>query len=254
MSVSSALASPFAPATNSSAVASGTDTCSTGTFVRMGGPLTGIFLLAAYNGDFTTGPVTAASYGGQALNFLDGQFGTARNVSVEIWGGTGITSSSGVATVSFALGSVLNIILFVIEVDYVGQATAPAVTFNSANGTTSPITVSLVTGDNSGGRKATIPVTGIESILIGIGALFRATSLSNMSQSSGNQFHAQVQAGTGAQQIEAATAWIQGTGGSDTIAWTESINREWAVSVIQIAGAAIDGMIVRPHAVLPVLF
>jgi hypothetical protein len=255
MSVSAALAPPQGPAGNSSAVASATNTCSTGTFTRQSGPLGGIYLLAAYNGDFVTNPATDASFGGQALGLLVGENTTLGNVSVEIWGSTGITSSSGVATINFAGGSVLDIILFVIEIDYVGNATAPSNASGSAFGTTSPITVSIATSSVSGGRKATVVVDSVESILIGIGALFRAASGSNMAISVGTQFHAPLNAGAGGLQIQAATAWTQGTGGTDEIAWTESVNREWAEVTIQICGAAHDGMILRPGgAVLPALF
>lgn len=234
-------------------VASGAASVSSNNFTRFSGTPAGVYALVGYNGDFAANPATAAVFGSEALSLIGGKRSSVGNVSVEIWGAQ-VTGGTGTVTVGFASGTIQDMGLSVIEVDRVGTATAPANQASGTAGTTSPATTSVTTADYLGGRKATTTVPATDNLVIGIVCMFKAGSLSLLTLSQGTEVQAPTNVGAGAQTIQFGSAVTQGTGGSDTLSWTESVNREWVEEICEISGCAAEGVWTRSHVIVPALY
>lgn len=230
-------------------------TASTASHTRLGGLGGGIYVLAAYSSDFTTGAASSADFGGVALGFIGGKTGAAGNVSVEIWGAAakaGAYPDVGTGTITFPGGTSDTIIVAVVEIAWVGAQTAPAFSTANGSGLTSPITSTITASDVLGGRQGTIGVPASNAILLSIGALYRNGTGANMSIQNGTEIVTRMSAGSGATEIQMACAYTQATGGADVLSWTESVDREWAELMIEVSGSAVDGnVIIRTPGLLP---
>jgi hypothetical protein len=223
--------------------ATAADHVTTATFTRTSG-LHGIVVGIGYNADFIGSPVVSVTFGTDNLAFMVAQSGIGGNETVEIWAANAaqLTAGSGVITVSFAGGSSLTIIVDVAEFSFVGGQGPGGVT-NSAFANTTPATVSVTTSATSGGRKGTYTVPATDNAVYGFAVMYQP-GLSAFTISTGTQIMGSTAVGAGALEICAASAWTQGTGGSDTIAWTFTLApRDWAEAVLQIEGGVIEGIL-----------
>lgn len=245
-----------APIGNRVETMTASDTFVSTTVSRNGGVNAQIYALVAYNTDWTTNGITDANFGGAAMSQCGAKLGAAGNISVEVWGTAALGNpASGVVTIHWPVGSIIDAVVFIVEVQWAGIAVAPSGNAVGASGTTSPVTVSITSATYLNGRQATIPVDVTNNLLLAIGCLNRGASGSNLGNPGGGfvAINTATNAGSGALQIQAAAAFMQATGGTDTASWTESVNREWAALVVDISGAAMFG-IIRAGGVMPTLF
>jgi hypothetical protein len=238
---------------NTDDVASGTAataaSCTTGTLARHGGPGSTICVLIAHLGDVLSTPVTSVTYGSDNLSFIAGQSSGVGNIGIELWATATPTVTSDVVTVNFGAGTSTSIIVSAFELVFCG-ATGFAATVNGGSGTASPITASVTAGGGEG-RTSTIFVP-TDSIIIGMGSEYVSTSLSTMNLTSGTGILSPTTAGSTVNKIAAASAFTAATGGSDTLSWSESTDREYACLAVEFGGRSLDGMFaLRAGQVLP---
>lgn len=213
------------------------------TYTMQGGGTAGraLFIFVAHQGLLTDSPVTAASYGSEAATFLNADADALGNVTVECWEIDNPTTVADVITVACDSGASQSIGLFAIEVNGIGAAPGSQV----ANGLTSPITVSYTDGPLGGGNAAgTVGVPVTNNLQFAVGCMYSGLTTAMMSNQNGDSdgnYPNPFEIGTGVNKITMGALYQQSTGNLDTISWSETSDRPWALVEVIGQGCAIRG-------------
>ena len=233
---------PAAPLATASGTAATANSCSTGTLTRTYGPYGWVYVFVAYNGNYLDNPVQTVDIdGGDAGQFIAAQTGSAGVVSCELWAIPYTSTVSGAINVSFGAGPSLSIIVDAMEVACVGLAEAPNISANGSTGVIGPASNSLTSSNRLGGRGGIQIIPVADNAIIGMGASGGATGSLNLSV--GTSVNGISNVGTGGAHIWAGTAWVQATGGADSLEWIVSGSDGWSIVMADIPGAAISDVI-----------
>jgi hypothetical protein len=205
----------------------GNSTSATGTgssiasanFTHNGGT---ILACVAYRGDFDSNSATGATYGSQNMTRIRGAASSLNNVGIEVWKITNPTGNNVPVMVNFSGNRAA--VLCVVEIkaaDLVKRNT-------DAVGTTSPLTVSLAAQGE------------LNRIIVAIGAMLKGTSSSTLSLTNGIAIMNSTDVGTSSNKITAAVAYKRVTNATDTISWSQSVNREWGEVVVELSSGSLE--------------
>lgn len=230
---------------NTTGTAALADTCTTGTLTRLEGVNSQLYVFTGINDTAISTQVQDVTFAGtDSLSPV--LRASSANLGLEVWC-VQPTVSSGTITINLPVGSTLSICVAALEVCMAGRHGFLGNDTNTANGTTSPITASIVGSDTLGGRgvPASIFVPATDAVVLAAGLMLKGTSISVQSLTTGTEIIAPFTAGSGANTISMGVARTDCTGGSDTIAWSESIDREWVEDILTVFGSIVDLRVIK---------
>ena len=202
----------------------------------------GILVAAiAYNDSHLTNSVQTVTADSVNFTFAASTTSGTGAVSYEIWyiDVRKLSSLSPTAvTISFTVGASLSIHVSLISIHQVNTVPGLAQSTHGA-GTVSPMTKSAVAQNSQANKANTILTPVTSSVLFGFGVAYRSTSAMTLSLSVGTALLAPVDTGSGITRITCAIATQKGNGSTQSIRWTESVNREWTEIIVEFVPTAV---------------